>query len=126
MLDPLWIPVDGTSMLPALASGAEVRVAPGSLRRGAVYAFFDRRGVLIVHRYVGRRGGRRIFHGDGEARRMVEIVDDGWIIGRAVTARDETATWQVSTNRWEAWQQWMWLCRRRLTRRIPGFDVPGR
>lgn len=115
---PLWLPVEGASMLPRLAGGSRVLISPGRrLRRGAVYAFYDRNGTLFVHRYVGRRRGGCLFHGDARPRSRVERADPEWVVGRAAVVETATGSYPVGSRRWEAWRQWAWLIRRWLMAR---------
>lgn len=66
----LWVPLEGSSMLPTVNVPAEGLV--GAVRRpkwGEVWAFVDCGGSVTVHRALGRdRRGRWVMRGDGAPR----------------------------------------------------------
>lgn len=66
----LWIPLEGSSMLPTVEAPAEGLVGVAEHPRwGEVWAFVDSGGSITVHRVLGRgRGGRWIMRGDGAPR----------------------------------------------------------
>jgi hypothetical protein len=97
-VEPMWLPVRGQSMRPALRDGWEVRVEPATRpRRGEVWAFYGPDGVLVVHRCRRVRDGVHRFAGDA-----LPVADppvrDGHLIGRVSAVRgagaEHTVTWR--------------------------------
>ncbi len=83
----LWIEVVGDSMRPTLVPPAKVLVVGAARPRGGeVWAYVDRHGSIVVHRYLRRhRDGSLAFRGDGVDH------EDGWVtpfqlIGRVLRA----------------------------------------
>lgn len=81
---PLWIEVSGRSMGRTIVPPARVLVSPAvTPRRGEVWAYCDDRSVVVVHRFLRRRGEALLFQGDGAARPDAP-VDGGRLVGRVV------------------------------------------
>ncbi|MEZ4502548.1 MAG: S24/S26 family peptidase [Dehalococcoidia bacterium] len=83
----LWLPVEGDSMGRTIRAGSEVllEVANRGPRLGEVWAYVDAAGVLVVHRYLGRRGRSMRFAGD--AQHDDPPVEPSMLVGRAVRVR---------------------------------------
>jgi len=87
--DSVWLPVDGTSMFPAISGGSEARGEAQSLRPWIAesLAFCDANGVVVVHRYRKRDAeGRWIFRGDNRKLRD-EPVDPQLVVGLVTHVR---------------------------------------
>ena len=82
---PTRLAVQGNSMFPVLRSGDSVDVKPfvAPLFPGRVYAYIRfADGIMIAHRYVGRRGGVHFFWGDRNL--VCEKVDESAVVGECV------------------------------------------
>lgn len=81
---PLWIEVAGRSMGRTIVPPARVLVSAAVRpRRGEVWAYCDDRSVVVVHRFLRRRGDALIFQGDGAARPDAP-VHGGRLVGKVV------------------------------------------
>jgi hypothetical protein len=81
---PLWLDVHGGSMGRSIRDGTRVRIERATRpRRDEVWAFCDRRGDIVVHRYRGERAGHHQFQGDTRVRGD-DPVSDAQLIGRVV------------------------------------------
>jgi hypothetical protein len=86
-----WIIATGSSMLPAIAGGAELRIELASRppRVGEVWLFVAESNALLAHRFVRReRQGRFVFVGDS-APRVDDAVAGDRLVGRVVEQRFE-------------------------------------
>ncbi|HEY0870795.1 MAG TPA: S24/S26 family peptidase [Acidothermaceae bacterium] len=83
--DGVWLPVDGSSMLPTISAGSQVRVVSVSRRPriAEIWAFCDPNGEIIVHRYRRQDHAQRfVFRGDNvkqsdmpvDAERLIGVV----------------------------------------------------
>lgn len=74
------IGVHGISMEPFLFAGDRIRIVSGEYRPGDILVFPYKNGELLVHRYVGVRGGRILCKGDNAFR--LEDIGAEDIIGK--------------------------------------------
>ncbi len=82
--EPLRIEVAGSSMGQTIVSGSAVWVSASERPRwGEIWAFCESPQTVAVHRFVGRRGDRNRFWGDGNVS-ADPLVDDALLIGRVV------------------------------------------
>ena len=81
---PLWIDVRGASMGRSIDDGSRVRIEAGDRpRRSEVWAFCDRDGQIVVHRFRGEQVGAFRFQGDARAHADA-LVTSAQLIGRVV------------------------------------------
>lgn len=95
-VEPVWLPVHGTSMQPAILDGWDVQVVPASRpRRGELWAFCNPEGDLVVHRCRRSADGAYLFAGD--ARLIADApVRDEQLVGRVSAIRGPGATHAVT------------------------------
>jgi hypothetical protein len=74
----------GGSMIPCLRAGDVVTIVPGKGCRVGDVVLYRQNGDLVLHRVVGKRGGRVITKGDALGG-MDKPVAPGEILGRAVS-----------------------------------------
>jgi signal peptidase I len=104
--DGVWLPVDGSSMLPTISAGSQVRVFSVSRRPriAEIWAFCDSNGAIIVHRYRRQDGaGRFVFRGDNVKQSDVP-VDGERLVG--VVMRIKAAGTMRSVG-WPARARWI-------------------
>jgi signal peptidase I len=114
--DGVWLPVDGSSMLPTISAGSQVRVVSVSRRPriAEIWAFCDPNGAIIVHRYRRQDGdGRFVFRGDNVKQSDVP-VDGERLIG-VVTRINADGTSRAAG--WPARVRWI---AHRATARVQG------
>ncbi|CAA9271224.1 MAG: hypothetical protein AVDCRST_MAG76-3385 [uncultured Acidimicrobiales bacterium] len=100
---PLWLPVSGRSMHPAIPAGARVHIAAARRPRwGEVWAFCDSEGNILVHRYRRRRCSAFVFQGDAAATCDDPIPADR-LVGRVVSVEVDGRLRQIS-----ALVSWRW------------------
>ena len=96
----LWVPLEGTSMLPTIEALSEGLVT--AIRRprwGEVWAFVDARGELTVHRVIARlRGDRWLLRGGGSEHTDAP-VDASLLIGPVRVVRHQGRTRQLRRSR---------------------------
>jgi hypothetical protein len=97
-----WLEVEGSSMGSTIRSGSRVEiVASAPPRRGEVWAYCDRHGRVVVHRFIGAGHGTYRFAGDGPAR-SDPSVPPSWAIGRVTAVETDDGVVEVSRTRWRA------------------------
>jgi Peptidase S24-like len=112
--DGVWLPVDGSSMLPTISAGSQVRVVSGARRPriAEIWAFCDPNGVIIVHRYRRQDSeGRFMFRGDNVKQSDVP-VDKERLIGLVSLIREHETTRTVGL-----FSRLTWVIRRAADRR---------
>jgi hypothetical protein len=88
--DSVWLPVNGTSMLPTILAGSEVRVVARARRPriAEIWAFCDTNGTIVVHRYRKQDAdGRSLFRGDNQKWRDDPVAPDR-LIGLVTHVRE--------------------------------------
>jgi hypothetical protein len=100
---PLWLPVRGASMQPAIVDGTEVQLVRGMRpRRGELWAFCNADGDVVVHRCRRRETDVYVFAGDAQLIADPPVHDDQ-IIGKVVAIRVDGATRSVTAR-----DRWVW------------------
>ena len=95
-VEPVWLPVHGASMQPAILDGWDVQLVSASRpHRGELWAFCSPEGDLVVHRCRRSADGVYLFAGD--ARLIADApVRDEQLVGRVSAIRDAAATHTVT------------------------------
>jgi signal peptidase len=84
---PLWLVARGDSMGRSVPNGASVLVARSPTpRRGEVWAYCERSGGVVVHRYRRHSGAGHVLQGDTRPKPDPPVPDDQ-LVGRVTAVR---------------------------------------
>lgn len=92
---PLWLPVRGSSMGWRYPPASRILIVGGSAspRHGEVWAFCDRDGEVVVHRFLARADDHFVFRGDAAPRADAPVPAE-WLVGAVQAVDDGARQWR--------------------------------